>query len=263
MNNRIKAIFFDIDGTLVSFKTHKVPQETKDAIIQLRKQGIKVFVATGRMLPMVKVLDDIEFDGYVTYNGACCVDSTKSNVIFKNTIPQKELDALVERLKWDKFPVSFMCKEEMYVNYKAQIVWDVAKLVNVDPPVVRDPELIIKEDVYQLCVYVGKDKMEQIIRETLQSCEESRWIEMFADVNIKGLNKQYGIDRMLEYFNISLDETMAFGDGGNDIPMLRHVPYSVAMGNAPDHVKEAAVYVTTSVDDNGVVNALKHYDILA
>jgi HAD superfamily hydrolase (TIGR01484 family) len=65
MNNRIKAIFFDIDGTLVSFKTHKVPQETKDAIIQLRKQGIKVFVATGRMLPMVKVLDDIEFDGYV------------------------------------------------------------------------------------------------------------------------------------------------------------------------------------------------------
>ncbi len=56
---------------------------------------------------------------------------------------------------------------------------------------------------------------------------------------------------------------LGIGDGGNDIPMLKYVPYSVAMGNAPDHVKQAAVYVTTSVDDNGVVNALKHYDILA
>ena len=69
MRDKIKAIFFDIDGTLVSFKTHQVPQETKDAIKRLRENGIKVFVATGRMLKMVDVLNDIEFDGYITYNG--------------------------------------------------------------------------------------------------------------------------------------------------------------------------------------------------
>lgn len=258
----IKAIFFDIDGTLVSFKTHQVPQETKDAIRQLREKGIKVFVATGRMLKMVEVLNDIEFDGYITYNGSCCVDFTKENVIFKNTVPQNELDALVERLKWDHFPVSFMCRDEMYVNDLAEIVTRVAKVVEVEPPVERPVEEIIKEDVYQLCIYVDEPHLQRILEETLPGCVGMRWIEYFADVNVRGMNKQLGIDRILEHFNIPLECAMAFGDGGNDIPMLEHVPYSVAMGNANDAVKASAAYVTADVDDGGVVKALQHYGLI-
>lgn len=262
MNREIKAVFFDIDGTLVSFKSHAVPQDTKDAIRRLREKGVKVFVATGRMLAMTSVLDDIEFDGFVTYNGACCVDSTKERMIFKSTIPQEQLEALVDRLKWDRFPVSFMCRHEMYVNYMAPVVEEVARLVEVEPPIVKDPADIIKEDVFQLCIYVNDEKLKQITDETLVSCEGSRWIEVFADVNLKGLSKHVGIDHMLEYFNIPLECTMAFGDGGNDIPMLKHVPYGIAMGNANDAVKAAAYYVTDTVDDGGVVKALEHFKVL-
>ena len=263
MKDKIKAIFFDIDGTLVSFKTHQVPQETKDALRKLREKGIKVFVATGRMLKMVEVLNDIEFDGYITYNGACCVDSSKEKVIFKNTVPQDELEALVERLKWDLFPVSFMCQDEMYVNYLHPLVIKVAKVVEVDPPIERPVEEIIKEeDVYQLCIYVDEPKLQKIIAEVLPGCTGMRWIEDFADVNVKGMNKQLGIDKMLEHFNIPLESAMAFGDGGNDIPMLKHVPYSVAMGNSNDAVKAAAAYVTADVDNGGIVKALEHYGLL-
>lgn len=259
---KIKAIFFDIDGTLVSFKTHKVPQETKDAIRRLREQGIKVFVATGRMLKMVEVLNDIEFDGYITYNGSLCVDSTRENVIFKNTVPQDELEALVERLRRDRFPVSFMCRDEMYVNYLDELVTRVAKVVEVEPPIERPVEEIIKEDVFQLCIYVDEPHLQRIIDETLPGCVGMRWIELFADVNVRGMNKQLGIDKMLEHFGIPLECAMAFGDGGNDIPMLQHVPYGVAMGNANDAVKAAAAYVTDDVDDNGLVKALEHYGLL-
>lgn len=259
---KIKAIFFDIDGTLVSFKTHKVPQETKDAIRRLREQGIKVFVATGRMLKMVEVLNDIEFDGYITYNGSLCVDSTRENVIFKNTVPQDELEALVERLRGDRFPVSFMCRDEMYVNYLDELVTRVAKVVEVEPPIERPVEEIIKEDVFQLCIYVDEPHLQRIIDETLPGCVGMRWIELFADVNVRGMNKQLGIDKMLEHFGIPLECAMAFGDGGNDIPMLQHVPYGVAMGNANDAVKAAAAYVTDDVDDNGLVKALEHYGLL-
>ena len=258
----VKAIFFDIDGTLVSFKTHQVPQETKDAIRKLRENGIKVFVATGRMLKMVEVLNDIEFDGYITYNGSLCVDSTKKNVIFKNTVPQDELQALCEREKWDRFPVSFMCKDEMYVNYLDPLVTQVAKVVEVEPPIERPIEEIIKEDVFQLCIYVDEPKLQQIISETLPGCVGMRWIELFADVNVKGMNKQLGIDKILEHFNIPLENAMAFGDGGNDIPMLQHVPYGVAMGNANDAVKAASWYVTGHVDEGGLVDALNHFGLL-
>lgn len=262
MRNKIKAIFFDIDGTLVSFKTHTVPQETIDAIKELRERGIKVFIATGRMLPMLEeVLKGIDFDGYIAYNGACCVDSTKKQIIYKSAIPQDELNALVARLKYDKFPVSFMCRHQMYVNYIDDAVLEVARLVDVPPPVVRDPEVIITEDVYQICVYVGDEKLEEIIREVLPKCEYSRWIPVFADVNMRGLSKQTGIDKMLEHFKIDISETMAFGDGGNDVSMLKHVAIGVAMGDAAAYVKAVADYVTDGVDDSGVLNALRHYGL--
>ena len=263
MKDKVKAIFFDIDGTLVSFKTHQVPQETKDALRKLREKGIKVFVATGRMLKMVEVLNDIEFDGYITYNGACCVDSTKENVIFKNTVPQDELEALARRLDWDRFPVSFMCKDEMYVNYLDELVTRVAKVVEVEPPIERSVDEIIKEDVFQLCIYVDEPKLQQILAETLPGCVGMRWIELFADVNVRGMNKQLGIDKILEHFNIPLECAMAFGDGGNDIPMLKHVPYGVAMGNANDAVKAAAWHIAGDVDEGGLVKALEEFGLLS
>lgn len=65
----IKAVFFDIDGTLVSFKTHKLPDSTVRALDLLREKGIKVFIATGRQLQSINNLGTQEFDGYVTLNG--------------------------------------------------------------------------------------------------------------------------------------------------------------------------------------------------
>ena len=67
---------------------------------------------------------------------------------------------------------------------------------------------------------------------------------------------------MIEPFGFQLSETMAFGDGGNDISMLRHAAIGVAMGNAKEDVKEAADYVTTSVDEDGIKKALQHFGVI-
>ena len=82
----IKAVFFDIDGTLVSFKTHVVPKSTLHAIELLKKKGIKVFIATGRHRRSINNLGDLEFDGYVTLNGGY-VFAGKDDVIYKHSIP--------------------------------------------------------------------------------------------------------------------------------------------------------------------------------
>lgn len=89
-----------------------------------------------------------------------------------------------------------------------------------------------------------------------------RWNPLFADVVPAGVDKAEGIDRLLARFRIGLDETMAFGDGGNDIPMLRHVGTGVAMGNADEAVKAEADYVTTSVDEEGIARALRHFGLI-
>ena len=68
----IKAIFFDIDGTLVSFKNNQIPASTIESLKKLKEKGIKIFVATGRGKDGLDILDEIEFDGYITLNGQYC-----------------------------------------------------------------------------------------------------------------------------------------------------------------------------------------------
>ena len=96
----VKAIFFDIDGTLVSFQTHQVPNSTFDALYQLKEKGIKLFIATGRGKDGLDVLNDFPFDGYITLNGQYCYNDQQ--LIYENTIQKEDLQALLDYL--DKHP---------------------------------------------------------------------------------------------------------------------------------------------------------------
>uniref|UniRef100_A0AAU6WKR8 HAD hydrolase family protein n=2 Tax=Chryseobacterium TaxID=59732 RepID=A0AAU6WKR8_9FLAO len=90
----------------------------------------------------------------------------------------------------------------------------------------------------------------------------SRWTPLFADVNAGGITKQLGIENFCKHFGIDTADTMAFGDGGNDISMLKFVKIGVAMGNANDAVKEIADFVTGDVDDDGIEKALLRFGLL-
>ena len=245
----IKAVFFDIDGTLVSFKTHVVPKSTLHAIELLKKKGIKVFIATGRHRSSINNLGDLEFDGYVTLNGGY-VFAGKDDVIYKHSIPDKDIEALVRYQE-----------HEAFMNYTDKAVNDVFHLLNFPAPPIRPIEDIIGKTVYQLIAFFTQEQEKRIMK-VLSHCESTRWNPLFTDIVPFGSSKRVGIDKMLEHFHIGLDECMAFGDGGNDIQMLSHVGIGIAMGNAAKEVMDAAGYVTTSVDENGIYNALKHFNVI-
>ena len=71
-----------------------------------------------------------------------------------------------------------------------------------------------------------------------------------------------GIKKVLAYYDIDINEAMAFGDGGNDVEMLEAVKYGIAMGNANDNLKQIADFITLDVDNDGVAYALKQYNVL-
>ena len=78
----------------------------------------------------------------------------------------------------------------------------------------------------------------------------------------KGISKAKGIDETLRRFGIPLEESLAIGDGENDVDMLKHCGIGVAMGNAADVTKAAADYITDDIDEDGLYNALKHFGLI-
>ena len=257
----VKAIFFDIDGTLVSFNTHKVAQSSINALKQLRQKGIKIFIATGRHPLAINMLGDLEFDGYVCINGGLCLEG-KENTIYQHTIQKKDIETLVNYMETkNNFPAIIVQRDESFSNFFDDKVYQVLELLDFPAPPQKSILHALDSDVFQVIAFFNNET-EQDVLTHLPHCETTRWHPSFGDIIPLGSNKHIGIDKIIEHFGIDISETMAFGDGGNDITMLRHVNIGVAMGNANDEVKKSADYITTSADDDGIYNALKHFGLV-
>ena len=183
-------------------------------------------------------------------------------MIYKHSMPSEDMVSLVQYMEErENFPCIFVHENAFCINYTDERTDEVFRLLNFPQP----PTLPLREaatgDIFQLVAFFTKEQ-EKAIMAVMPHCEATRWNPLFSDVIPKGSSKQVGVDKMLDYFGISLDESMAFGDGGNDVLMLKHVGIGVAMGNAEDEVKRAADYVTDSVDEDGVEKALRHFGVI-
>lgn len=69
----IQAAFFDVDGTLLSFEKHIVPNSTQDSLAELHRKGIKIIIATGRSAMNLNEISMLPYDGIIGLNGTSCV----------------------------------------------------------------------------------------------------------------------------------------------------------------------------------------------
>ncbi|MDO5555173.1 MAG: Cof-type HAD-IIB family hydrolase [Clostridia bacterium] len=255
-----KAIFFDIDGTLISFKTHTMPTTTLEALKKLREKGIKLFVATGRPKMAAMFIEDyFKFDGYITLNGQYCFN--ESEVIHKKSINKNEIKNLVNLLKTNPFPCTFIEENRMYINYIDDKVKEHCKMTNQQLPKIGNVEEALKNDIYQFLAYLDEDQ-KSILIDNVKEIIPNRAVNICMDVAPAGGGKVVGIDAILNYYKISLNETIAFGDGRNDIEMLKHVNLGIAVGNSSDEVKKNADYVTTDIENDGIKKSLVDLKII-
>ncbi len=255
----IKAAFFDVDGTVYSHESKCVPESTIEALKALRKKGIKTFLATGRHFSEIDEfpVGKIPFDGYVMLTGQLCTDG-KRNVIFGNAIDGADAEYLLNEFKKKEMPVMLVEKDKLYINLVNEIVINGQAEISSPIPEVMEYK---GDPVYQIICYGGKELEMELIPK-LPNCKITRWCPFGIDVISKTGGKVTGIKKMLDVHGIGQEEVIAFGDGENDIEMLQFAGIGVAMGNAEPEVKAVADYVTTDIDDDGILNALKHFEIL-
>lgn len=256
----IEAIFFDIDGTLVSFKTHEIPESAIDAINKVKAKGIKVFISTGRPKVIMNNLGKLQFDGYITMNGAYCFAGS-DEVIYKNSIPAKDLEVIVNMVKRKAISCIFVQEKKMFICNPGWMSDEFSTTLNVPTLPEISADAVMNNEIFQISPFITPAQEKELMT-LLPGCESGRWSPSFTDIVAKGNGKDRGIDEIISHFGISLENTMAFGDGGNDISMLKHVAIGVAMGNAKEQVKQAADYVTDTVDEDGIMKALQHFDLI-
>ncbi len=259
----IKALFFDIDGTLVSFKTHEIPASTISALKQAKANGIRLYISTGRPDAVITNIDTIEniIDGYITTNGAYCYVGNEE--VCTHPIPEDDVSMMIRKSDEMNFACVVVGIKDIAIYRRNQLFDDVfeglLKVRNTDKA--KPLDIVLQQPILQFSPFITEEQEKEIMP-LIPNCISGRWHPAFSDVTSVNADKGKGLISIAEHEGLKIEETMAFGDGGNDISIIKRAGKGVAMGNSIPALKEVADYVTTSVDEDGIINALKYYGII-
>lgn len=261
----IKAAFFDIDGTLTSFNTHTVPASTITALQDLTARGVKIFICTGRapsQLHAAQRMIPVEFDGYITLNGQYCYDG--ESFVNELALDQEDIALFIDYLRNHPTLVSSFAEVDYtYFNQDNKTLRDAWSVLGKSAPDVQvdDVERALQHPTYQMSPFIHIEQEQEIVSK-LPHTTGVRWHRAFTDLIPAQGGKARGIRCFIEHLGLESKETIAFGDGGNDADMLAFAGIGVAMGGATPNAKASADYITSDVDDDGILNALRHFRVL-
>lgn len=271
MKHRIKMIGLDLDGTLLTDKK-ELTDRTKMVLTRAIERGITVLVASGR--PWMGVPEELRnFPGMryaLTSNGARIIDTKEGRIIEEHLLsPEFALKALAVCGKYDTL-------QEVYFDgqgYAPEEQMDYVERYHRNPSMceymrkTRIPVKSIRELVEQ--ENRGLDKVQALFADmderekAWKELEQEKELELVGslkyniEINAAGVNKGTGLVNLGKLLGISREEIMAFGDGDNDIEMLKEAGFGIAMANAEEQVKEAADYITLSNEEEGVAQAIE------
>ena len=261
-----KKLFFDIDGTLIDMKLgiRSIAEASMKSLNELKELGHDVFLATGRCRCFI--VDGVSFypfNGYVTCNGAYVEYNGKC--LYKQVIPGRAIDETIRISKDKNWIFYFESNNHIYIRDKNDLNHiQFAKNWGMKPEVTVDCF-----DPYQIEAYIGmivlNDKKETV--EMVQALSpyfdiQRHQSDYSFDLTLRGVSKANGIRKLVETLNGSMEDTIAFGDGRNDIEMLEEVNLGVAMGNAVKEAKSVADYITDSIDREGITRALMNFGLI-
>jgi Cof subfamily protein (haloacid dehalogenase superfamily) len=254
-----KIVFFDIDGTLLDHEK-KLPLSTKKAIKLLKENGVFVAIATGRAPFMFKsLLEELDIDSFVSFNGQLVI--FENEVIYENHLDKQELKRFFQDTKNNDHPLIFMNEKTMKATVKHHSFIEKSMGSLKLPHPNEDASFYLDRKIYQSLLFCENEAEHRYFQD-YQQFDFIRWHPYSVDVLPKGGSKAEGIKKMIERLGFELKDVYAFGDGLNDLEMLKEVGTGVAMGNGVPEAKEIADIITSDVSENGIWNGLKELQLI-
>ncbi|MEG0276331.1 MAG: HAD family hydrolase [Coprobacillus sp.] len=270
-----KIIFLDVDGTLTS-PQGDVSECVKDGIKQVRENGHYVFLCTGRNKSGIRSLLDIGFDGIICSAGGYIEmddkllyesflskeDLKEARDVFERNHIHYNLEATHKTFQNDGMNELFVhgAKSKDMNSEMQRLMQQQKEKFNICPLEDYDNNPV---EIHKLC-FIALDEKDLVEPKQVLSDKFIFIVhELFSkdtingEIIIKGTNKGNAVRFIVNHLNMSMDDTIGFGDSMNDLEMIQACHYGVVMGNGSKELKKYASTICESVEDDGVYHELK------
>jgi len=264
----IKALFFDLDGTLLNSE-RIISRQTRLTLEKCKERGIRLFIATARPPLLDRMLSWDEntlslFDGGAYYNGGCIkIKEQKDYQFVPNEIVQKTINYVCE---YDNLNVALQLDGEKHafrypIDDKGYKSWGVTAKDALTLHQIENLKTVKILIFYANLIDSVTPLNDELIASLEALCNNTAKLYLTdkgkcVQIMGKTVNKLMSIEKIRECLGFEKDEIAVFGDDVNDIEMLSEYKYSVVMGNAENHIKDIAKYVTCDNNSDGIHHAI-------
>lgn len=268
MNNRYKILALDIDGTLTT-SDKIITKETKEAVIRLQENGIKVIIASGRseygFRHIVDELEFVKFGSYVmSFNGGRIINCATGEIVYDNPLALTYLPEIYEAAVQNNLGIIGYENDclisgngiDKYQEYDAWACKMKLKEVENFPVYFKKP--------FNKCLLTGEPEHLREVLDNVRKRFEGRLNiflseEFFVEVLPDNVHKAAALESFIHKLGVDRKELICIGDGANDITMIEYAGMGVAMANSNPLLIDKADYITDSNDNNGVLKAIKRF----
>lgn len=258
-------IFFDIDGTISVEETGEIPESAVLAIRKARENGHLAYINSGRTwFSIGEKYKAIGFDGFVCGCGTAIYEN--GECIYKHSVSKEVCYRIMLKARETKVTAVYESANGVYADLelpKHEILDSFELLFGFRAMYV--PKELTEGCISfeKFCVWVTEEADFDTFREAVK--EDFACIDrgggMYEMLPV-GVSKATGIQKLMEYHQIPLENCYALGDSTNDLSMLQFVPNSIAMGNCMKEILPYCAYQTAHIKDDGLAKALAHYGMI-
>ena len=258
---KYKLVSTDFDGTVLS-SNKKISRENEETILECRDRGIMVVAVTARNLPSVKSIGKTElFDYIINNNGAYIYNVNNKNIECINFINRHLVEEIAHKFLKKSDGIDF-CTIDKYYSIKTKLsanrdfhlqINDISEIEGI----VARINIFAKsnEEVSEYKKYIEENykEVDVITMQETDTSSNKKWVA----INPKGCNKFNTLKNLVSKLGININDIIFFGDGSNDMELIKNAGLGIAMGNALDEVKEVADDIADTNDNNGVALYLR------
>lgn len=259
------ALFFDIDGTILSEITREIPKSALDAMRAAKEAGHLLFINTGRTLCSIPaMIRRFPFDGFLCGCGTCL--TYQDEILFSSSIPEKRGREIIQKMMECRLDGIMEGTDDIYLPERISRFdrLEGSRRYFQNEGLGMECYLESGKFIYdKLFVYADEKSDKESFFRFIES--DMQVIDRGGDTyecTQKEYSKGTACDFVLKKFGMELDQAYVFGDSMNDLAMFEYAVHTIAMGEHAKGLEPYTEYVTAKVEDDGIPQAIRHYGLM-